>query len=178
MERNQVQEHVDRAREQKEVGNTCLKGGKYKQASFEYKKGLMFVTEYLPKDLKVNNAPEMAMFGGGKQQVATKEEAKAALELCVQLNGNIAQARLKLGDWDGTLKHTNEILRLDPTNVKAHFRRGTAYLRKGDTDRARADFDLVHSKDPESVKSQLDLLEKEEAKQKKAQDKLYKKMFT
>ena len=78
----------------------------------------------------------------------------------------------------GAIKHSTEALRLDPDNTKALFRRGSAYLGKGDSSSARIDFLRVEKKDPTLVKTQMQRLSQIEKKESKQSDKLYKKMFS
>ena len=230
--RVQFSDHLAKALAQKEAGNAKLKEGSFKQASFQYKQGLMFVKAHLPTkstDGIVN------MLGGPQQAPLTEAETADAKQLAVVLNSNIAQARLKLEDWDGmfgwifffllqkptvyphqklpqkfsslsasnnpplyyhtkctregfvfqishislvgAIKHANDALEIDEKFTKAYFRRGVAYLAKHDCERARSDFEKVAKDDPSLVSHQMTLLTKEEARQSKAQQSVYKKMF-
>ncbi len=45
------------------------------------------------------------------------------------------------GDFDKAIADFSEAIRLDPKDADAYFNRGRAYEKKGETERARADFD-------------------------------------
>ena len=54
----------------------------------------------------------------------------------IKCYNNQAQAQLKLEAWDSALASVAQVLKLDPNNEKANFRKAKAYLGKGDTDKA------------------------------------------
>ena len=54
----------------------------------------------------------------------------------IKCYNNQAQAQLKLEAWDSALASVTQVLKLDPNNEKANFRKAKAYLGKGDTDKA------------------------------------------
>eukprot|EP00754_Rhynchopus_humris_P041928 Rhum_TRINITY_DN25470_c0_g1::Rhum_TRINITY_DN25470_c0_g1_i1::g.182186::m.182186/K09571/FKBP4_5; FK506-binding protein 4/5 len=160
----------------KEAGNALLKDGSFKQASFQYKQGLMHLKANLPSSGGEGDGM-VSMFAAGRKAVVTEEETAAVCALAVVLNSNLAQARIKLSDWDGAIRFADEALALDDKATKAYFRRGVAYLNKDDCERARADFARVARDDPSLVKGQMELLVRKEAAQAKAQENMYKKMF-
>eukprot|EP01060_Flectonema_neradi_P000765 TRINITY_DN10475_c0_g1_i2.p2 TRINITY_DN10475_c0_g1~~TRINITY_DN10475_c0_g1_i2.p2 ORF type:complete len:179 (+),score=39.43 TRINITY_DN10475_c0_g1_i2:2648-3184(+) len=173
---SQALEHIDKATSYKNTGNDLLKEGKFKPASFQYKQGLMFVLEYMPK--KEGSGDMTEMFSGRRAAAqATEEEKKAACSIAAQLKCNLSLARLKLQDWEGAIRFATETLELEPDNTKAFFRRGSAYLEKGSAAEARRDLEKVEKTDPTLVKALLQRLSKLEAKDSKDRDKLYKKMF-
>ena len=96
-----VAEHIEKAAGYKNTGNDLLKEGKLKPASFQYKQGLMFVTEYLPKK-ESGDGDMTSMFAGRKPGAqATNEEKESAKAIAAQLNCNLSLTRLKLEDWEG-----------------------------------------------------------------------------
>ena len=84
----------------KEAGNALLKDGSFKQASFQYKQGLMHLKANLPSSGGEGDGM-VSMFAAGRKAVVTEEETAAVRALAVVLNSNLAQARIKLLDWDG-----------------------------------------------------------------------------
>ncbi|KAI8929582.1 hypothetical protein BC831DRAFT_443295 [Entophlyctis helioformis] len=70
---------------------------------------------------------------------------------------NYAACKLKLGDLPAVVTQTTEVLKHDPRNIKALFRRSQAYTRIGrDLDMASADLDalksILETSDPSAVR--------------------------
>jgi Flp pilus assembly protein TadD len=59
------------------------------------------------------------------------------LELSLQLN--LAMAEIKLENWTSAKKAATAAVAIEPTNVKALFRRGMALARSGSLEEATAD---------------------------------------
>ncbi|KAL4222400.1 Sperm associated antigen 1 [Mactra antiquata] len=83
---------------------------------------------------------------------------------------NRALAYLKTKDWHGAVSDTNIVLSMEPQNLKALLRRGTAYKGLNQFDRAQADIELVLSKESNNKKAQ-ELLEEIEAGRKEKKKK-------
>jgi len=67
-------------------------------------------------------------------------EWNSLLELKIPLLMNLAQCRLKAGDYYEAITHTTEVLEHRPENVKAYFRRGKANLGAWNPEAAKQDF--------------------------------------
>ena len=52
---------------------------------------------------------------------------------------NLATCHLKLGDLSKAIEQCTKALSTDRTSMKAHFRRGQAYIRMGDLPKAKDD---------------------------------------
>eukprot|EP00927_Polykrikos_kofoidii_P009281 TRINITY_DN13867_c0_g1_i1.p1 TRINITY_DN13867_c0_g1~~TRINITY_DN13867_c0_g1_i1.p1 ORF type:complete len:585 (+),score=108.34 TRINITY_DN13867_c0_g1_i1:124-1878(+) len=91
----------------------------------------------------------------------------AVNEELVTLHNNAAHAHLKRGNLASAIEHSSEALKLDPTNVKAFYRRGTARVclsKQMDHHKeallALADLEQAHKLEPNNleVKAQLEPL--------------------
>jgi len=75
---------------------------------------------------------------------------------------NYAQCRLLKKDYYAVIEHCNEILLLDPNNVKALFRRAKAHFGAWNPEEAKKDFQKAADLDKSlqaSVKSELEKIE-------------------
>lgn len=65
---------------------------------------------------------------------------------------NFAQCQLLLDDFYPAIEHTTEVLKRDPDNVKALYRRGRAHVGAWNPNEARSDFERVAELDPSMAK--------------------------
>ncbi|KAK7476480.1 hypothetical protein BaRGS_00032315 [Batillaria attramentaria] len=79
---------------------------------------------------------------------------------------NRALAYLRLSKWDEAVKDCNYVLKMEPQNLKALLRRGTALKGKGDMTRAGQDMRKVLEVEPNN-KTALDLMKEINAEEKK-----------
>lgn len=127
-------------------GNQHFQKGSYQEAYSEYKVGIDRLEGFSSNTL-----------------------GSDARKLCVTLFSNAAQALLKTGiegaSSEGACEMANKALALDPTNMKALFRRGCAYANGGDWNLARDDLKHVLRLEPQnaSAKSELRQLKAREA---------------
>jgi len=95
------------------------------------------------------------------------------LELKIPLLMNLAQCRLKSGDYYEAITHTTEVIEHRPDNVKAFFRRGKAHLGAWNPEAAKEDFNKAMQLDESltvTCKKEIVLIEEEE-KRKNNEDK-------
>lgn len=146
---DQVVDSVKEAETFKAEGNRLFASGDYELAISEYERGVNLFKEYSP-------------------QVLNREAKK----MLVTLQSNAAQACLKLGTADfpeAARRFADQALKLEPTNVKARFRRGCAFLQKKDLSQAREDFEWTLREDPNNdaakkeLRSVLKLIKAEKA---------------
>jgi len=64
------------------------------------------------------------------------------------LLSNFAQSRFAVGDYYGAIRHSTDVLAIDPGHVKSLFRRGRAYAAVWDWEAARSDLVRAASLDP------------------------------
>lgn len=62
------------------------------------------------------------------QSYATEEEEEEVNDYRVKCLNNLAAAQLKLGQFDEALHTSQDVLFLDPQNVKALFRKGKVWV--------------------------------------------------
>merc|ERR1711904_370259 len=132
---------VKRGELYKSEGNERFTEGSYLAAFNSYKKGF---------DLFQNCSKEM-------YDAETKK-------LLVTLHSNAAQALLKIpteeakgANADGALCMAEHALKIDPTNLKARFRRGCAHANLEDWNLAREDFEYVLRLDPTNAGARREL---------------------
>ena len=76
---------------------------------------------------------------------------------------NRAMAHLRLKIYSKTIEDSNNALRLDPNYLKAHHRRGKAYLATKKYEMAIKDFQAILEKEPENKDINHDLMDAREA---------------
>lgn len=99
----------------KENGNAKLKEGNLRGAVDDYKEGIQFV------------------------DYETSEDAK---ELLKTLRLNISQAYIKLNKNSDAIDNCNKVLKDEPQNMKALYRRGVALRKNEDFDKAEVKYTL------------------------------------
>uniref|UniRef100_A0A3B3ZYM3 peptidylprolyl isomerase n=2 Tax=Periophthalmus magnuspinnatus TaxID=409849 RepID=A0A3B3ZYM3_9GOBI len=142
----------------KEKGTQYFKEGKYKQASVQYKRIVLWLEHE-----------------SGLQE---EDEKKAkALRLAAHLN--LAMCYLKIQEPSHALDSCDKALELDPTNEKALFRRGEALFAMKEFDRAKDDFQKVIQLYPsnKAAKSQVSLCQKRLKEQHEKDKRIYANMF-
>jgi tetratricopeptide (TPR) repeat protein len=78
-------------------------------------------------------------------------------DLKLSMHLNISLCHYRQGQWNETIRACNEALALKNDNVKALFRRGVAYSRKGFLDEARSDLAKVCHKTPQDAQARGEL---------------------
>ena len=76
------------------------------------------------------------------QKFKDEERTKADTMLC-SVKNNLALIGLKEGDYNETISKCNDVLNMDAQNGKALGRRGQAYLKLGEPETAKADFEAA-----------------------------------
>lgn len=115
------EEKLAEANSAKAIGNERLKQGDYLGAVHSYKDGLEFV------------------------EFETSSEAKQLVNI---LRLNTAQAYLKINKYFDVIEFCTKVLKEEPDNMKALYRRGVAYNRSQDFGKAETDFKELLRLDP------------------------------
>lgn len=78
-----------------------------------------------------------------------EDAATSEVKLSCQLNA--AQAYINLGDYASASSQASAVLKVQPDNVKALFRRGVARIHMGSPEEALSDFNRVQELDPSNA---------------------------
>ncbi|CEM26318.1 unnamed protein product [Vitrella brassicaformis CCMP3155] len=109
-----AEERMTRAVSFKDYGNERFKQGDNVTARDKYKEGLKVLKK--------------------------AEGVHGAAEIGKSLHLNLAAVHIRLGEWFEAIQSATEVIKLDPTNVKALYRRGHARSQSGYLEDARGDF--------------------------------------
>ncbi|XP_034692937.1 70 kDa peptidyl-prolyl isomerase-like [Vitis riparia] len=120
-------EKLEACERKKHDGNMLFKAGKFWHASKKYEKA----EKYIEFDHSF-----------------TDEEKVQANALRISCNLNNAACKLKLGEYLEASKQCTKVLELDPSNIKALYRRSQSYLRISELEKAEADIRRALTIDP------------------------------
>ena len=153
-----IPEKIEFAKTKKEQGNTFFKNGKTNIAIKRYESAISAIK--YTSDF-------------------SEEEKKQAEEIQVACEVNITIANSKLKKWKEVITHADNALKLNPTNIKALFKKGVALIEKDDWDAARAALNKVLELDANNVdaKKELAKMNKRIQAQNEKDKQLYQKMF-
>jgi len=142
-----VQEKIDFAAALKAEGNTFYKSKRFKKARACYAKMLLYIT-----GLPDSKSP-LAQYDS--REKSSSEQENSAAKLLLAAHNNLAQCSLKLNKASDAKSYCEKVLRVDPSNTKAHCRMADALLRLGDLDGAKDHIDKVleAEKDSKAAKS-------------------------
>ncbi|XP_072857071.2 peptidyl-prolyl cis-trans isomerase FKBP4 isoform X2 [Pogona vitticeps] len=153
-----TEEKLEQGSIAKEKGTQYFKEGRYKRATLQYKKIVLWLEH--------------------ETGLSDEEEAKARnLRLAAHLN--LAMCHLKLKEYSQVLENCDKALELDNNNEKGLFRRGEARLAINDFELARADFQKVLQLYPsnKAAKTQLIICQQKIREQHEREKKMYANMF-
>lgn len=144
------EEKKEEATKAKAEGNDLFKAGKYPEAIAIYKDGVSYV-----------------------------EHSDENNDLYITLNLNIAMCDLKIKDYGDAISKCSEVLKKDENNVKALFRRGSAYTSFGMYDEAKSDLIKAAKLDPKnkSIHDEYNLLKEKIKEQKQKEKNVFGNMF-
>ncbi|XP_003427294.1 peptidyl-prolyl cis-trans isomerase FKBP8 [Nasonia vitripennis] len=109
----------------------------------------------------------------------TDAELQALLEDALKVHNNLAAAQLKCEAYDAALKSVENVLRCQPHNVKALFRKGKILHYKGEHAKACATLSQASKIEPDNkaILQELSILKKKTAKDARHEKNLYRKML-
>lgn len=156
-----VSERFQEAVNSKEIGNVCYKKSDFNGALAKYTRALTMI-ESLGSHPEIIDAKRARKLAQGQHQDARLTANHSELNfttddmesLDIALRLNFCACQLKLGGFNQVIIQCSEILKRDPSNLKALFRRCQAYYHIG------RDLDLAEN-DCNSVKSCLSKLDVE-----------------
>lgn len=101
------------------------------------------------------------------------------VDMKLKLYNNMAACQLKAEAYDAAIRSCDEVLKKQPENVKALFRKGKAYSSMGETSKAISFMRKAIKLEPESKKihQELSLLVNKLKKEEQKEQAMYKKMF-
>jgi tetratricopeptide (TPR) repeat protein len=152
------EEKIAYANRKKQEGNHFFSQGKYEVAVKRYEAAVSAV--------KYGTDFE----GEAKDQV---ESIKTSCEL------NIAAAKMKVNDWKEVITRTNNVLKENPANVKALYRKGVALGKIDNWDEAISILKKASDLDPadKAIPREIKSLEQKIRAQNQKDKHLYQKMF-
>jgi len=106
-------------------------------------------------------------------------EGARARACAIAVSSNAALCKLKLGDFDSSANICDGVLRLDPQNVKAWFRKALALRGQGEEEEAEAALRKALELDPKdaAVQKELAAIAKQRKTEKEKEKRLAQKMF-
>ncbi|KAK9130939.1 hypothetical protein Sjap_011426 [Stephania japonica] len=152
------EQKLEYAAKRKEEGNTYFKSGKYRRASLRYDMAVKYV-EF--------------------ESTFDEEQKNLGKFYKVSCNLNNAACKLKIKDYKEAANLCSKVLKLEPSNVKALFRRAQAYMENLDLDLAALDLKKANEIDPSNgdVTQQLQRLQNMQSYYDKKESKLYVNMI-
>ncbi|MGD0310075.1 MAG: tetratricopeptide repeat protein [Acidobacteriota bacterium] len=141
-------------------GQKYLDNKKYEEARIEFLSALRVDKGHVPSILGIAKA---------FQHMGDAQNAIAAYQQVVRLDGKNVEARIQLGQYllaggmstpelfKRAQTMAEEILKIDPANVEGHILLGNAYAGQNDVDKSLAELDKALSADPGNLKAMLNL---------------------
>ncbi|XP_063992650.1 peptidyl-prolyl cis-trans isomerase FKBP8-like [Diachasmimorpha longicaudata] len=113
------------------------------------------------------------------KDIITDSELQILLEDRTKIYNNLAAAQIKTGAYDAALESVDNVLRVDPKNVKALFRKGRILHKKGEHANATAVLQNAAKLDPDSkeIIRELSILKEKSARETLHEKHLYRKML-
>ena len=128
-----LEECIARASSLKDAGNDAIKKGDYNLAKTNYEDGIKLMDDH---------------------KAVTSDIVISCLS---SLHLNNALACLKVGSYKNAIESSNFALKHDKDNIKALFRRGSAYIQQHSFDEAKVDLTRVLELDPDNAAAKKEL---------------------
>lgn len=148
----------------KERGNVLFKREEFSQAIIGYSKAV-----------KILDADS----GGSGDSSGSPSDLQKLLDEKMKVYNNLAATQMKLLAYDSAINSCDKVLKVQPNNVKALFRKGQALESKKDSTEALVYYKRSLKLDPNSkrIKQEVDRLSKLAKKEENKEKKLYAKML-
>lgn len=132
----------DRGVSKRERGNFWYTRGDFNLAIQLYRRALEYLND---------NGPGVEGVAATPDEVAiTEAQLRELLEVRIKVYNNLAAAQMKIAAYDTALQSVDQVLRCEPDNVKALFRKGKILESKGDAGAAIPVLQRGATLDPES----------------------------
>jgi tetratricopeptide (TPR) repeat protein len=133
-----------RSQNLKEMGNVAFKESNFLMAKRHYEEALEIIRPH-KEATPVNDI--------------TPEKVQEMKSLFISLYGNTSMVHLKEENWSEVITSTAEILKHEPENIKALYRRAVAHHRTGGYEESREGLNLVLSLDSSNAAAKKELAE-------------------
>jgi len=144
-----LEERLSKCQETKSSGGNHFKDGKYDLAIRKYRDVMKLaeVSEFRDdgKVVELDSVQNSSMPEESEKEKAQREELKQMLLVSYL---NLAMCYLKVKKLEEAKINCDQALKIDPNNVKAHFRKGLAYMPTKDYEEAKKLFEKVLELDP------------------------------
>jgi len=110
---------------------------------------------------------------------STTEESQKVVDMQIKVYNNMAASHLKLSAYKAALKSVESVLKVQPKNVKALFRKAKILGVQGLTDEAITFLKYAASLEPETkiIQAELTKLRNQKKKEEQSQKAMYRRMF-
>lgn len=160
--------------DRKEIGNRKKERGNWWYAREENTLAIQCYRRALDYLDDIENSPDNA-----EVDKLNEEEIHNLLEERIKVYNNLAAAQMKIKAFDTALQSVDNVLRCQPNNVKALFRKGKILGEKGDIEQSIAVLRQALAVDPssEATKKELERMSSVQKKHSVQERNLYKKML-
>ncbi|KAG8188044.1 hypothetical protein JTE90_009918 [Oedothorax gibbosus] len=110
---------------------------------------------------------------------SSKEESQEIVNIRIKVYNNMAASHLKLSAYDSALSSVELVLKVQPQNVKALFRKAKILGEKGSTDEALSCIKIAARLEPNTkvIQTELTKLINKKKKEEQSQKAMYQRMF-
>jgi len=139
-----INEKLEKAGEEKELGNGFFKEGNLRKAIKKYHIALMYI-----KDLE--KPSPFDKLAGIEPKKVTDSELHGIKSLRSVCYNNLSACLLKSEEYQKVIEYTSKALEYDQSNIKSLYRRGQAHFHTKDFDKSEKDFLHIKSIDPKET---------------------------
>lgn len=179
--RMSFEERLSKCQEKKSAGGNHFKDGKYDLAIRQYRDVMKLaeISEFQDDGnvVELEGQASSKMLAESDQEKAQRQELQQMLLVSYL---NLALCYLKVKKTKECIINCDNALKIDPNNIKAHFRKGLAYLPTKDYEKAIEQFTKVLELDPNNTeaKAKKTYCTNELANYYQKQKQIYKNLFS
>ncbi|XP_011698872.1 PREDICTED: peptidyl-prolyl cis-trans isomerase FKBP8-like isoform X2 [Wasmannia auropunctata] len=162
-------------RERREIGNKKRLRGNW----WFIRKDFTFSIQCYRRALDYLEIKNSTKWNKNEAETVTDTELQILLDDSLKVHNNFAAALIEMKNYHGALDHVETVLKFQPKNTKALFRKGKIFKIENEYGKAYATFLEVQKLDPnlKSVQAELMSLKEKISKQSKQEKNLYAKML-